>query len=267
MDPRLKRVIVLAREHYERREYARAEPLLKQVIDAGVGYADVHNMLGVVLHERGDFVTAASEFERAAELNPSYTEALLNLVIACNDIGQYERAREVMARVARARAPTGDQALDEFALGKIANMHADLAQAYADAGCASDAVRELERAIALRPGFADLRVRLAGLHRDAGRLAEAQRELEAACESHPAYAQARVQLGVVLLALGDTEGATRRFGEALEIEPEHRSARMYLRIADERVHPPAASPVATSDEAPASPSGPFAFDDDPTHIP
>ena len=259
-------MLVLGREHYDRREYARSEPLLQQLIDADAGYADVHDMMGVMLHERGDFVGAATQFERAVALNPTYTEALLNLVIACNDIGQYERAREVLAKVAAIRAPSGDRVPDEFALGKIANMHADLAQAYVDAGCTADAVRELTRAVSMRPTFADLRLRLAALYRDTGRLADAKRELEAACESHPGYVQARVQLGIVLLALGEHADAAARFLDVLGTEPENRSAKMYLRIARRRASGAPPEPTSATIGNVAV-EGPLTFDDDPTHVP
>ena len=58
MDDRLKHKIVLAREHFERREFDHAEPLLLQVLEKNERLDDVLNMLGIVRHERGDFVAA-----------------------------------------------------------------------------------------------------------------------------------------------------------------------------------------------------------------
>src|SRR6185295_11354158 len=136
MDERVKQLLVLGREHYERREYDRAEHVLRQVLEKTDRYADVYNMLAVILHEKGDFVAAERHFERAVELNPNYTEALLNLAVTYNDLGKYEAAREVYARIKRGDGKGG---LDPFARGKIANMHADLAQAYSDAGCNPEA--------------------------------------------------------------------------------------------------------------------------------
>lgn len=253
MDDRLKQLLVMGREHYERREYDRAERALEQVLGGGAAYADVHNMMGVIAHERGDFVLATQHFERAVDLNPDYTEALLNLVIGYNDIGQYEKARQTFARVRTVQSSTGARAPDDFALGKIANMHADLAAAYADAGCMPEAVRELERAVGLRPTFVDLRLKLANLYKETGKLHEAKRELESACASNPAFLPARVQLGVVLLAMGDRKAAAARFREVASADPAHRAAKMYLRLAEQP--DPTAPPVRP------------ALDDDPTHIP
>ncbi|MGL1241067.1 tetratricopeptide repeat protein, partial [Vibrio parahaemolyticus] len=85
-------------------------------------------------------------FERALEINPSYTEAALNLAVTYNDRGKYEAARAVYARIKG--KPSGSiSTLDPFARGKLANMHADLAQAYADSGLPREAIEELSKAV------------------------------------------------------------------------------------------------------------------------
>ncbi|MFO0614917.1 MAG: tetratricopeptide repeat protein [Polyangiaceae bacterium] len=262
MDSRSKQALVLGREHYERHEYDRAEALLNEALAAAEGYADVHNMLGVIHHERGDFTTALRFFERAVELNPDYTEALLNLAITSNDVGQFTRAREVFERT---RKPGDREAkhADAFALGRIANLHATVAEAYKDAGRFDDAVAELEKALRLRPEFADLRVELATILREAGKLERAESELLAAIESRPKYVQARVLLGVTRLALKRPADAARCFRDALELDPEHKAAKMYLRFA-ERPRPPADAIAKMLEEIPDDwPSD----DDGPTYMP
>ena len=49
MDDRVKQLLMLGREHYDRREYDRAERLLRQVLEVTDRYADVYNMLAVIL--------------------------------------------------------------------------------------------------------------------------------------------------------------------------------------------------------------------------
>ncbi len=230
MDERLKQLLVLGREHYERREYDRAERALRQVLEHTDRYADVFNMLAVICHDRGDFVAAEGFFERAVELNPTYTEALLNLAVTYNDLGKYEAARQVYARVRGAGA--GDGGLDPFVRGKIANMHAALAQAYSDAHCRSEAIEQLRKAVDLCPTFADLQTKLGTLYRDDNNLTLARRCYEAARASNPAFVPARVLLGVTLLTLGAADEATAEWREALVIDPENRSAKMYLRMVE-----------------------------------
>jgi hypothetical protein len=43
MDARLKSLLVLGKEHYERREFDRAEQAFHEVLAAGDHFADVHN--------------------------------------------------------------------------------------------------------------------------------------------------------------------------------------------------------------------------------
>jgi tetratricopeptide (TPR) repeat protein len=233
MDDHLKQLLLLGREHYQKREYDKAEYLLKQVVAETDRFADVFDMLGVIAHNRGDFAQAERHFEKAVRLNPNYTEAQLNLMVTYNDLGKYDSAREVYARI-RSRGAEGGKG-DPFAKGKIANMHAEISQAYQDAGMAMEAVDELERAVALCPEFADLRTRLAVLYRDNGQPARAREQLELARASNPTYAQARVLLGVTLLSAGELEAAEAEFSTVLDQDPDNKGAQMYLKLVRTRL--------------------------------
>jgi tetratricopeptide (TPR) repeat protein len=229
MDDHLKQLLLLGREHYQKREFDKAEYLLKQVIAETERFADVYDMLGVIAHSRGDFAHAEQHFEKAVGLNPNYTEAQLNLMVTYNDLGKYDSAREIYAKI-RSRGAEGGQG-DPFAKGKIANMHADVSQAYQDAGMISQAIGELEKAVNLCPHFADLRTRLALLYRDTGQSQRAREQLELAKSSNPNYSQARVLLGVVLLSSGEVELAKQEFEAVLGVDADNKSAQMYLKIA------------------------------------
>lgn len=230
MEERTKELLVLGREHYEKGEYDRAEHVLGQVLEKSDHFADVHNMLGFIRHSRGDLVAAERHFERAVEINPSYTEALLNLAVTYNDLRKYDESRKVYARIKKGEGQGG--IADPFARGKIANLHADLAAAYLDVGCREEAIGELKKAVALCPTFPDLWTRLGSIHRDMGNLALARDAYETACKAAPAYVQARVLLGVTLLSMGEQDAAVAAWREVLALEPENKSARMYLRMVE-----------------------------------
>ena len=231
MNERVKQLLVLGREHYAKREFEKAEQMLRMVLEEEDRYADVHDMLGVIAHSRGNFLVAERHFERALELNPAYTEAALNLAVTYNDRGKYEKAREVYSRIKV--GPTGTaQGLDPFARGKIANMHADLATAYADAGLPREAIREYEKATSLCPHFADLQVKLGTLLREMNDLPAARVHYEAALQAKPNYVPARLQLGVTLLALGDPTAAEEHWRQVIVLEPENSQAKMYLRMLE-----------------------------------
>src|SRR3954469_1890741 len=145
MDERIKELLARGRDHYQKREFDKADYILREVIEHADGFADVYDMLGIIAHSRGDLHAAARYFERAVALNPSYTEALLNLAVTYNDLGNYEAARNVYAKV-RQLGADGSQKLDPFARGKLANMHADLAHAYAEFGLSREAIDEYVKA-------------------------------------------------------------------------------------------------------------------------
>jgi tetratricopeptide (TPR) repeat protein len=246
MDEHTKQLLLLGREHYQKREFEKAETALRSVIEQNDRMADVHDMLGVICHSRGNFAQAEYHFERALAINPAYTEAALNLAVTYNDRGKYEAARQVYARIKG--TPTGG--LDPFARGKIANMHAEVGQAYADAGLPREAIAEYEKAVRMCPQFADLRTRLGTLLREVNDMPRAREQYEAAIGSRPNYVPARMQLGVTLLSIGETDGAAEQWRKVLEIEPENARAKMYLRMVAAARSSVPAMPAAGSGAVP-----------------
>jgi len=229
MDEHTKQLLLLGREHYQKREFDKAEPMLRQVVETDDRLADVHDMLGVICHSRGNFAQAEHHFERALAINPNYTEAALNLAVTYNDRGKYEAARQVYAKI-KGNPGGALPGLDPFARGKIANMHAEVGQAYADAGLPREAVVEYEKAVALCPQFADLRTKLGGLFKELNELPRAREQFEGAVAARPAYVPARIQLGITLLSMGESDKAREQWNKVLELEPDNARAKMYLRM-------------------------------------
>jgi tetratricopeptide (TPR) repeat protein len=199
-----------------------------------VSAADVFNMLGIVCHGGGRLDEAQTAFEEALAINPAYTEAALNLAVTYNDLGRYEDAKQIY-RTALAQGAKHAGGVTPYVRGKIANLHADVAQAYLDAGLTSEAMHELRKAVLLCPQFADLRLKLANMYREQGDLQAAAYELEEALKVKPLYVPAQVALGVVRFSLGDLAQAMRSWRRALEIDPDDRTAQMYMRMAEQRV--------------------------------
>lgn len=234
MDDAIRQKLHIARERYEKREFERARPHLEGLIAQGVKFADVHNMLGVILHDQGEFNEARTQFEKAVEINPRYTEALINLSVTLNELGQFAEARELHDKLrAGGVGAVGRSAteIEPFARGKLANLHAEVADAYADLGLYTEAADELNKALALCPTFADLQTKLGKVLRDAGRLEEARAAFEAAVAANEKFVPARIQLGVVRFSLGDRAGAEQAWEEAIAISPDDRFAAMYLRMS------------------------------------
>lgn len=235
MDESTKELLERGRELYRKGDYKNAELALDQVVAQGTVFADVYDMLGVIAHSRGDLRAAETRFRQALAQNPSYTDALLNLAVTLNDQRKYDEARDIWKRLS-SKTPTNDKVIESFARGKIANMHAELAQAYSDVGQIDEAIEQLEKAVRLGPSFADLRYRLGILYRDATRLEEARRTFEAAISANPKHLRSYISLGSTCLALGDKQAAREAWNDALGLGPEERDkARIqsYLAILDD----------------------------------
>ena len=232
----VEQLIALGREHYNANEYERAEPFLAEAASARPSFPDLYNMLGVIYHAQGLFSDAEDAFENALRLNPRYTEAALNLSVTYNDRGKYERAREVYTKAVSASVGQPN-ALDRFARGKLANMHADLGAAYAGLAMFDEAVREYSKALDLCPDFADLRVRLGNVYRDMGMVHAAVAEFEHAKKIRPDFIPARIHLGVTMFSLGRRDAALVEWQEVLKIDPTNKSAQLYIRMANDEHGP------------------------------
>ncbi len=237
MDDSIKSMLAKAREHYRRKEFAAAGPFLERVVAEGGAFADVHNMLGVIHHDAGDLARAREQFEAALRINPNYTEAILNLTVTYNETGRYDDAKKLMEHLGGAGV-AGSSRLEPFAKGKIANLHADVSQAYHDVGLMDEAIAEMSKAIGLCPEFADLHVRLGNLLTEAQRPSEAFARYQEAVRLRPDYLQAKIHLGIAHHKAGRRAEAVDCWRSVLEKDPASRSARMYLRLAGEPVPDP-----------------------------
>lgn len=252
MDDATRRSLHLGRELFSRNALDEAFEHLQTVLASGEATADVHHMVGVILHDRRAFADAKSHFEKALALNPEYTEAALNLAITCNDLGLYGASREVSATL-NDRARRGDR-IEPYARGKLANLHAEVARAYDELGLFDEAVSEYRRALVLAPTFSDLRVRLAMALRRDGDLDGALSELETCLQLTPEYTAARVKYGFALSLAGRVEEARAQWEEVLRRDPDERTAATYLGMVREgathlpSVLPPAMVAEGASDE-------------------
>lgn len=226
----IKQLVALGKEHYEKGEYERAEKLFSQVLKENRGFADVFNMLGVIYHDQGRVHQAQECFEQALDLNPGYTEAALNLAVTYNDLGKYAEAKRVYSQ-AMAQSRKQPRSLDPYAKGKLANMHADLGDAYYGVGLFEEAIQEYIAALHLGPTFSDIRTKLANTYRDVGKKKEAVEQYREVIQSHPNYLVARLQLGVTLYSIGDVQDAIAQWEEVLKIDADNKSAKTYLRMA------------------------------------
>ncbi len=249
MNEGLKLRIDLAHKHFAAGEYTEAQVQLSLILQEDDSFADLLNMQGVIYHSKDLYKEAERSFEKALAINPNYTDAALNLSVTYNDRGKYNEARKIYSRAIQNSSDKQNEGGDDpYARGKIANMHAELGDAYAEIGRNHDAVREYERALDLSPGFVDIRTRLGHVLREMDRTEDALPHYTRVKQEKPDYLPARLALGVTLFSLERTEEAIAEWNDCIAIAPGDRRATMYLRMvnAEGAAKPGSATPKGKS---------------------
>ncbi|MCL5966398.1 MAG: tetratricopeptide repeat protein [Deltaproteobacteria bacterium] len=232
MSRELSTFVTAGKRAFAENDLARAEKVLREAIEGGANYADIHYMLGQISHRRGKLRQAVEHFETSVAINPAYTEALLSLSITLSDLGRYDEARSAYQRASQTVAAQGAPAEGNLFRGRVANLHAELGELYRALGQHEDAIEEYRKAIRVAPGFPDLRLRLAAALRDAGRIREGLSEIERVITDRPDLLTAHLQHGILLYLSGDREKARRAWEDALFRDPTNKLVQFYLNTLD-----------------------------------
>jgi tetratricopeptide (TPR) repeat protein len=221
------RLLIRARERFAVQDYYGAVHLLEEIVGGGRAFADVHHLLGVSLSLLGQSERALGEFAKALELNPRYLEALIHQGLVLNELGRPREADDSFRRAAASVAPPST-GLPAHVAARLANLHAELAEAYAEGGAPERAVEQYQRALDLGPAFHDLRYRMARLLLESGRPLEAREALEAVLKERPNFVDAEAALGLAHYLSGDAIGAREVWKRCLERRPENARVEAYL---------------------------------------
>lgn len=233
LDPEFEKTYRAAQECFDGHRIDEAERLFQTLLERNPrGYADVFNRLGLIYSTKGLLERAAQYFEKALALNPTYTEASLNLAVTFNELGRFDDAEKVFTRAAG--SVQGEPAsLDPFIKGKIANEHAKLGDSYYGLGMLEDALAEYRKAMVLRPQFADVMTKIGSALREKGDVAGAVDAFTRAKTLNPNYLPAYILLGVTYFSQGDRTRAAQEWKAAQRIAPSNRAVQVYLAMAGE----------------------------------
>jgi tetratricopeptide (TPR) repeat protein len=230
MTPRERETYSRGRALFERGDIDPALGQLTQLLETQSGFADVHYMVGVLLDLRGEVQAASQSLRRAIRLNPSYAEALLALASVYERCGDYDRSRQLAERASGLAASATPGSLDATTRGKLANLQAAVADAYADVGELREAIEGYRKALERCPDFHDIRYRLGIVLRDSGLPDQALREFKRVARGKPAMLDAQIQLGLTYYTLGRSGDALERWNAVLEQDPSRDEAHMYIRL-------------------------------------
>lgn len=221
-------------EAFSKADYDEAQRRFERLIESGHNFADVLNKLGFIYSMKGNFENAVTYLKKALEINPRYTEAAINLAFVLSELGRYEESLELREKIKDNVFDAKDKNVDPYVLGKIANMHADIAERYVELKWYEEAIEEYRKALKLRPSFVDIRTKLAVLEREQGRIVDAIEHLTQCLLENPNYLPAYVQLGLSYYSMGEYELARKQWENVLKKDPNNTVARTYINMLNKR---------------------------------
>lgn len=218
-----------AKERFALNDYFGAIHLLEELTERGRAYADAQHLLGLCYHLAGQPDKALERLDEAVRINPRYVEALVHRGVILGELGRTTEAEGMFAQ-ARSVTVRGTNGIAAHHAGKLANHHAALGEAYAEAGSLDRAIGQYRTALELGPTFQDLRLRLGRLLLEAGRTLEARDTLEEVVRERPGSVEAKAAFGLACYLSGDAASAEETWHLLHNEHPGDPRAQVYLHL-------------------------------------
>ena len=167
--------------------------------------------LALEFSSRRLFHQSLQNFERAAELNPGYSEIFSNMGYVLCEMGRYQEAIQALER-------------GLYINPKDHEAYGNLGVAFIGMKNFSMATQSLTRAIQIYPEFVNGYCNLARALSRMGKMQEAVSAYDRALEIYPGYKTAKIELGILLVFLKQVDRAEELLLSGLEDEPEHPAA-------------------------------------------
>lgn len=241
-----------AEEDIAKNDFASAEPLLKQVIEAYPEQYAAWYDLGFLYHAVGRREDSIAAYKKSVESKPEVFESNLNLGIALADTSPQEaehylraatkltpasnpaqghkRAWMALARLLEPGHP--DEALAAYQQAAVADPKDSephlLAGSLLEKQRPADAEKEYRRALAIEPQSSDALTALTNLYMHQRRYSDAEDSLRKLLALHPNDASAHLQLGRMLAISGKSEEAAAELEAGLRLDPADTNAQRDL---------------------------------------
>ncbi len=208
-----------------------AKDLLLDLDDSGQGNAEAQYILGTIFHRENRFSEAVERFQRALQLDPSFTDAAISLSIIYNDTGHYQEGKKVFEQAEQAaHRKVGSPSPSVLVSKEISEKHLELGNLYRSLQRFDEAANEFLKASRIDPQNIEARILLAKTHGQRGQMKLAQQELENLVRENPDHISARVHLALLYYAIGNVVDAQIELHEAQLKDPNNRQVKMYLEL-------------------------------------
>lgn len=230
MDQELKKLVEKAEVLVQKRRLDQALVLVEEIIESGVHSADVFCLLGNIWHMKGKLGKALKAFRTAVEIDPKHTNAAISLSILYNDIGHYEKGKEVFRladRSVKEKAGQHDPRINK----RFCDRHKELGDLYFQYDRFEEALFEYNKAAALNPEELPIRIQIAKVLAKKGFVTRALQELRKLVQEYPDFYEGRVNLGLLMYSQGNIADAQTEWERVLYKQPHHPEAQKYLHMA------------------------------------
>jgi tetratricopeptide (TPR) repeat protein len=183
--------------------------------------ANAHNQLGVALGRFVEIKAARKEFETALALDANLVEAQVNLSLILAQAGEFGPAGEHLDRAIALQPNRRGAAYAHYLRAKVWGAQDQI----------QNSIAELQKAVQLRPDYAEAWSDLGGMRRLALDDVGAVQALERAVGLKPDDALAQYRLGQLYLQGGQAPKAVAHLKQALSYAPDDRATLYNLMLA------------------------------------
>jgi predicted O-linked N-acetylglucosamine transferase (SPINDLY family) len=232
--------MALAVQYQQAGQFAQAEQLLRQVVQAAPSHADAWRRLGACVHALGRLDEAITDYQQALRFQPDFAEAFNDLGIALAQTGRLDEAIQTFQDALRHFPDNADAANN---LGVVLGMrgspdeaatylrqalrvkpsnpdyHSNLGNVLRDCGRYSEAEASYRQSLALNSNSPQTHNGLAIVLHEQGKLTEAEAHYRESLRLLPTYFKAHHGLGLVLADVGKPAEAEAHYREALRFQP------------------------------------------------
>ncbi|MCY4444498.1 MAG: tetratricopeptide repeat protein [Proteobacteria bacterium] len=185
--------------------------------------AELHNLAGFVYHRQSKFQEAMASFQRATENDPHHIEARINYALTLCDLGEYHRAKHILA--AGKHHTDKHHSQSYLTLRRLAQHHQALGDDYIRCGMEHHSLSEYQKALRLYKNNPSLRLKIAKVLMSIGSHKEAIEHLNKLTLYPQTQEKAHSLLGIIAARQGDEQQCIKHWQKITE--PKERLLRGY----------------------------------------
>jgi Flp pilus assembly protein TadD len=223
---------------------------LEAAVEIKPTFADLHYMLGRFYAQKKRLEDAEASFRRSLDVNNKFFRARVHLAFVLFKVGKLDEAvAELLASKLSCpnfyrdgldglincmrTDPESNEADDHFhelleERPSSAQISRELAIEAIQNGDNDEAIRELKKAIALKPDYPDLHNYLGIAYGNKGMVDDAVQEFETSLKINPYYLKARLNLALLYYENDRFEDAQSQLDEVLTVQPDNQLANNLL---------------------------------------